>query len=653
MKNKLKSAVLVFLVPFFFIQASAGLPEDTGYTYRKMQYLSSLPQGLEGAFGAVARLETNRPLKTEHIRHNLHKVNNRLDCSDFKMAGFLRLMFLHGDDPALAPQVKNAVSRAILDFKYWIDEPGHDSMCYWSENHQVLFHSAEYLAGTLFPDETFPNSGMTGKEHREKGRRLLLRWFSWRERFGFSEWLSNSYYDEDMYALLNLVDFAPDPDISRRARMLVHQLALNMALNSYKGQMSSTHGRCYENNVLHASGDDLKQVMYILFGNREYTGDLAEQESAAVALATSDYKLPRAIHCIANDERTMENYQTHGLHISEAPSHGMSYDDPHSLMFFWGMGMYSHPRVMDLTARMWEKWSLEDNKFFMGLPRPVVWLSRRTRIEPIIERMYIASEGAYIHGANTYTYRTGNYMLSSVLDYQPGKIGAQKLSWKASLGHDAYIFTTYPGKVPGGSPGRWTGTASNPRVAQHKNVLAAIYNAPLNTAIGELYRAGYSHAWVPREDFDEVRQEGNWTFAKKGRSYAALYSAKPAFFNRVGKYADSELIAPGLKNVWVCELGSAEENGSFASFKKKILRASIQVKGTSVEYDSPSQGNIEFGWEGPFRVRNKTVPLRRDFRYHNRYLKVPRFSLQWNIRCKDHSLSLDYENHVVNRSPKN
>ena len=61
--------------------------------------------------------------------------------------------------------------------------------------------------------------------------------------FWISEWLSNVYYEEDLYPLLNLVDFAPDEAVRTRAKMLVDQLALNMALNSYKGEFRATHGR--------------------------------------------------------------------------------------------------------------------------------------------------------------------------------------------------------------------------------------------------------------------------------------------------------------------------------------------------------------------------------------------------------------------------
>ena len=65
--------------------------------------------------------------------------------------------------------------QAILNFKYWMDEPGHDSMCYWSENHQILFAACEYLAGQLYPNEIFSNDGRKGKEKQERARIRIER----------------------------------------------------------------------------------------------------------------------------------------------------------------------------------------------------------------------------------------------------------------------------------------------------------------------------------------------------------------------------------------------------------------------------------------------------------------------------------------------
>ena len=43
-------------------------------------------------------------------------------------------------------------------------------MCFWSENHQIMFHSDEYLAGQLFHDRTFTNISEPGSWHVEKAR---------------------------------------------------------------------------------------------------------------------------------------------------------------------------------------------------------------------------------------------------------------------------------------------------------------------------------------------------------------------------------------------------------------------------------------------------------------------------------------------------
>ena len=37
----------------------------------------------------------------------------------------------------------------VLRFKYWPDEPGTDSLCTWTENHQILFASAAVLASPI------------------------------------------------------------------------------------------------------------------------------------------------------------------------------------------------------------------------------------------------------------------------------------------------------------------------------------------------------------------------------------------------------------------------------------------------------------------------------------------------------------------------
>ncbi|NIV28193.1 MAG: hypothetical protein GWN58_01405, partial [Anaerolineae bacterium] len=113
-------------------------------------------------------------------------------CADFVMHAVLRLLLQFADrlDPALLDRARETV----LGFKYWPSEVGLDSMCTWTENHQILFASAAYLAGQLYPGEVFTNSGQTGREKMGEHRPRIERWLDLRFRTGFSEWLSNVYY---------------------------------------------------------------------------------------------------------------------------------------------------------------------------------------------------------------------------------------------------------------------------------------------------------------------------------------------------------------------------------------------------------------------------------------------------------------------------
>lgn len=131
----------------------------------------------------------------------------------------------------MTEELLQGLEDAVLNFKYWIDEPGVDIHlpCYFTENHQVLFHSIEYLAGQLYRDRIFTNNGENGEWHREHGRTYLKRWLTWRKRFGFSEWLSNGYYAEDMLGLLILSQLAEEEEIRSQAKGLIELLFFDIA----------------------------------------------------------------------------------------------------------------------------------------------------------------------------------------------------------------------------------------------------------------------------------------------------------------------------------------------------------------------------------------------------------------------------------------
>jgi len=67
----------------------------------------------------------------------------------------------------------------VLNFRPWLyaeDPPVKTNSVYWTENHQALYSSIEYLAGQLYPEGKFTWLGKPGSWHLEHGRKNLLVW---------------------------------------------------------------------------------------------------------------------------------------------------------------------------------------------------------------------------------------------------------------------------------------------------------------------------------------------------------------------------------------------------------------------------------------------------------------------------------------------
>lgn len=168
-------------------------------------------------------------------------VDARQDCADFVLAGLLRLEWLKLATPAESAEIE----RAALAFRYWTDEPGNDAMCFHSENHSLLFHGCQLLAGRLYPDKVFGNSGKTGEE---QARIALPRIRAWAEHIGvrgFEEFNSGTYMPITIAAMLNIVEFGGDAELAARLSGQVDGIYRDLARHSFKGGVISPQGRVY------------------------------------------------------------------------------------------------------------------------------------------------------------------------------------------------------------------------------------------------------------------------------------------------------------------------------------------------------------------------------------------------------------------------
>ncbi|MHA1804148.1 MAG: hypothetical protein ACTSU4_06380 [Promethearchaeota archaeon] len=631
-----------------------GVPSSLTYQERKSIYLQGCKDS-DSLPAQAARVYMGLPINSEVIEKALNHVNARKDTSDFRMNVFVRMMYFERTKNVLPIETEIKIRDAILNFKYWFDEPNDDNMIMWTENHMILFHTAELLAGQLYPDRIFPNSGMTGTDHVRHATPLIIQWLDRRAKFGFSEFHSNIYYKLDIMALANLVEFSENTEIATKAAMLLDLLAFDFANNYFKGTYATTHGRTEDRKKVGTSLEDppdkdsTNEAAWLMLGIGEHDPN-NKGDDAAIALSTSKKYAPPVIleriaqKIVSNNEHKSRN----SIDIEEGPSHGIGYRTQNDLMFWWPMSAPAAAETVDASFELMYKYDLKPELIYNDeLFVDVLQIGSKLHGVNVSEYCTIIDEitqGVCLETANTYTYRTPYYQLSGAQDHQKGMDGLQEHVWQASLDPHAVVYTSSPGGI---SPQEFTG-GWKPRATLYKNVGVIQYDRRMLSLDGELislileYKP-YNHAYFPKWAFDQVISSGKWTFGAKGDSYIALYSHEPTRW--VSEY---ELRALGKKNVWIVELGSKEESGTFEQFMASILASAVEITplelGYNVYYDSPSRGNVSVSWEGDMFVNGEVVDLGPYPRFDNKYCYQEFGTMKTVIRYGSQRLILDFEN---------
>ncbi|MFO7976434.1 MAG: hypothetical protein R6V12_17570, partial [Candidatus Hydrogenedentota bacterium] len=235
-------------------------------------------------------------------------------------------------------------------------------------------------------------------------------------------------------------------------------------------------------------------------------------------------------------------------------------------------------------------------------------------------------------------------LLSSAQDYRVGYGGDQHHIWQATLGPNAVCFTSHPAQYTGDTPNYWTGEGWLPRVAQYRNVAIIVYNAEDKPGLYFPETLDFTHAWLPRDQFDEVVEQDGWIFARKGEGYLAFQSQHPySWQTEPGEDQNRELLVPGRQNIYLCEVGSRRQHGTFAAFMAAIEQAEVVFDPSGVTYSSPSQGRLQFGWTGEFLRNGRPVELDGYPRYDNPYVHAEFPSDTIIVKQRGCRLELDWD----------
>jgi hypothetical protein len=325
---------------------------------------------------AVALLETDRADDERFrpiIEDTLTAIEERRDCADFVSVPLLWGLMRHGG--RFPADLRERSEQALLNFRYWVDEPGNDVMWFWSENHALCFHTSQLLAGMLWPEARFSASGRTGREQAALASERLGLWLDAVEEDGLAEWNSAAYYPVDFIGLLALVDLAP-ADLAARARGLCDRIFTMVSLHTLQGVPAGSMGRAYDKELRAGPLTELAPFAAVAFGR----GWLNKGVASLPLFAAGSYAPPSGLETYAWPEAgqvikarylqgygpaaSLNLYKTHDVQLST-----------NSGARAGGFGHQQH--VIDLRfsghpmARSWINHPGEDDPW--GQQRPSYW----------------------------------------------------------------------------------------------------------------------------------------------------------------------------------------------------------------------------------------------------------------------------------------
>ena len=582
-----------------------------------------------------------------------HYIDERYDCLDFRATILYRILatgesFFKKVSPS--GRIQELLDKTFLNMKFWITEKGDDSVCYFSENHEITFFVLAYLLGKHYADATFVNDGRKGAEKAEEARTRLITWFSLRGKYGFSEFYSHNYLPIDFasISLLLLYGDRSDTEIMNRARATLDILCLDYAHSFAFGTIIGAQGRAYARNNLNcafqenttdlitdAIWNDSKKFGGLYYHKPSQVGAFPRLLKTKEADGTPVYAVPEAIKAIGRDTSEQVIKTSFGLDLCNIREQGLLGMEDKQIMFQLGMVALSNPEVINNSFDFVNENSLIKNEFFSPFKYFNISLLRFLGVFPLISRaLNIYPNGVALERSNVYIYRNEDYKLSTLMAYKPGSAGAQQTTMMALLPGGVTVFTNHPLKDREfrSAPGFWGGYGSAPHAVQDHNVCMLIHHIPKHITFSPARMRSYTHTFLSEELMDQVIVEGRYAFARKAGTFVALIGAsdfKYLPFNKDkaavtdGLLKDHtkrfELIQRGRVQYTVYELSTAKKE-SFEEFIQRIKSNPVVFDGKRLTYNTADK-QFDLTYDGDFLLNGEVVPCEYK-RYDSPYVQA-------------------------------
>lgn len=637
----------------------------------------------------------------QNLEPSFEYINKRYDCADFRLQLLFRLYKDCGDK--LTDTIKQKIKKTFLDFKYNMDEPGEDSMCYWSENHQLLFAVSEYLAGQEWENEIFSNSGMTGEQHKNKAIKIINYWMKQRFDFGFSEWYSNNYYAEDIAPMSNFIQYAYAPEAVERMKIIFDLLWFDVATHSVNNTYVPVSSRMYgDNKSSDLYGNRIRAAMETVWGKvdtqnlvKSRTGleqkiiDGATDVDTTVKLVGVDaqlmqnfismykagyYKVPDVIADIALDKENTIIKSSSGLSEKDLYDEGLIGQGYNEIMAQFGAETFTNSKVIQNTLQYLNRTKMFRNCFVNPFRFINIKLLRMLKIPQLISKKLdnnLMTNGISLDRGNVYCYRTKDYTLTTAMACGVDRCGTQAHIWSANIAPDLAIYTTHPARDDnnkekhGASPGYWVGNGRQPMSVQDRNVNITIYKIPTKKRALEFHISDITHAYMPKEKFDTIETEQNYVFAKRGNTLVAIITNGKPEYRPYDGYASALLCQhdklveklPDIKlkkefdlvmkgegyHTYITELSNITSE-SYNQFKRRIKSNRLKIEKGGVNYETGGR-ELYVNYNKKFTINGEEQNFEYK-RFESKYSEENRKSEVLKIEHNNRELILDYKNMI-------
>lgn len=451
------------------------------------------------------------------LYETLSQIEKRYDCTDFLIAGLIRYI----NNYPLNEQLEARVEEVLTHYRYWMTHKGVDSMCFWSENHSILFYSAAMFCGEMYPRAMFPRAAMTGEQLSEFGKRHVLEWLEDIETNGFEEFLASAYVSITFMALLNLIDYA-DTEISIRASAITDDLLIMLAKHTFDGSIIGPMGRVYGETIY-----PFRQGAQALLNMINPKAPYDYSEGWMAAYATTTYRFPKGLVDIMN-QNIDETYTTGNacVHLNKQRHYILT--------------SVESPRL-DASYKRWENITLN-------------------AVDHQESHDFTKSLNERFHGTTF---------------FEPGVYGYQQHLWYGALDNKTPVFVTHPGGTTASCstrPGYWYGNGVFPAIKQVENTIGSIYVIP------DSHPIHFTHVFWPKARMDETRYVDGWLVGRKGKGYIGLWCSHPMEAYQDQLY-DCEYRIYSSHSAFLCVCSDIEQDKTFDDFIKSCKAQSPHYDG--------------------------------------------------------------------------